>query len=187
MNIDNKSLTKKNTKDKKDIFYKAIINKKLTLSIINVGDNLKQTIEQVCAKEIEGKCIVEGYIKYDSIKVISYSSGLIEGSNIIFDVIIECLICYPIEGMLINCVIKNITKAGIRAQTNDDPSPVIIFLAKEHHKNVKSFMSLKEEENIQIKVIGQRFELHDKFISIIGELVEKKKKKNIKKKLVIKN
>ena len=174
-----------NKKDFKNIFYKGIINQKLTLSIINIGDNLKSTIEQVISSNIEGKCITEGYIKPNSIKLISYSSGLIDGSNVIFDVVFECLMCFPTEGMIINCLVKNITKAGIKAETSDDPSPVIIFLAKEHHKNIKSFTSLKEEQNIEIKVIGQRYEINDKFISIIGELVEKKSKKFRKKKLII--
>ena len=183
--IQNKSTVKR---DVKEIFYKGVINKQISLSIINIGDNLKNTIEEVISKEIEGKCITEGYIKPGSIKLISYSSGLIDGGNIVFSVILECLICYPTEGMIINCMIKNITKAGIRAQTNDDPSPVIIFLAKEHHKNIKLFTSLKEEESIQIKVIGQRYELNDKYISIIGELIEKKRSKQFsKKKLVIRN
>ena len=188
MNTDkiDKSLAIK--KDIKDIFYKAVITQKISLSIINIGDNLKTTIEDVISKNIEGKCITEGYIKPNTIKLISYSSGLVDGSNIIFDVVLECLICYPTEGMIINCSIKNITKAGIRAQTNDEPSPVIIFLAKEHHKNIKSFTSLKQEDNIQIKVIGQRYELNDKYISIIGELVEKKRSKKFsKKKIIIKN
>ena len=185
--IDKSSVVKK--KDIKDIFYKAIITQKLSLSIVNIGDNLKNTIELVIAKNIEGKCITEGYIKPNTIKIISYSSGLVDGSNIIFDVVLECFICYPTEGMIINCIIKNITKAGIRAQTNEEPSPVIIFLAKEHHKNIKSFIDLKPEDNIQIKVIGQRYELNDKYISIIGELIEKKNKKKqfSKKKIVIKN
>ena len=87
--------------------------------------------------------------------------------------------------LILYCLVKNITKAGIKAETSDDPSPVIIFLAKEHHKNIKSFTSLKEEQNIEIKVIGQRYEINDKFISIIGELVEKKSKKFSKKKLII--
>ena len=189
--IDKLSVVKK--KDIKDIFYKAIITQKISLSIVNIGDNLKNTIELVIAKKIEGKCITEGYIKPNTIKIISYSSGLVDGSNIIFDVVLECFVCYPTEGMIINCIIKNITKAGIRAQTIEEPSPVIIFLAKEHHKNTKSFTDLKPEDNIQIKVIGQRYELNDKYISIISELIEKKnekknkKKQFSKKKIVIKN
>tara|TARA_A100001015_G_scaffold287520_1_gene357371 strand:+ start:321 stop:839 length:519 start_codon:yes stop_codon:yes gene_type:complete len=165
----------------KNIFYKGVINKKIGLSIVNIGDNLKNTIEKVISKEIEGKCVTEGYIKNNSVKVISYSGGLINEGNIFFDVVLECLICYPVEGMIINCIVKNITKAGIKAETEDSPSPVIIFLAKEHHKNLKYFNTLETNKIIQIKVIGQRYELNDNYISIIGELVQEKKvKKKIK-------
>jgi CTP synthase (UTP-ammonia lyase) len=34
------------------------------------------------------------------------------------------------------------------------------------------FNSVKENDNIKVKVIGQRFELNDKYISIIASLVE---------------
>jgi CTP synthase (UTP-ammonia lyase) len=34
------------------------------------------------------------------------------------------------------------------------------------------FNSVKENDNIKIKVIGQRYELNDKYISIIASLVE---------------
>ena len=106
---------------------------------------------------------------------------MINEGNIFFDVVLECLICYPVEGMIINCIVKNITKAGIKAETEDSPSPVIIFLAKEHHKNLKYFNTLETNKIIQIKVIGQRYELNDNYISIIGELVQEKKvKKKIK-------
>ena len=139
----------------KNIFYKGVINKKIGLSIVNIGDNLKNTIEKVISKEIEGKCVTEGYIKNNSVKVISYSGGLINEGNIFFDVVLECLICYPVEGMIINCIVKNITKAGIKAETEDSPSPVIIFLAKEHHKNIKSSdkaLILKHETSMFLKL-----------------------------------
>ena len=48
-----------------------------------------------------------------------------------FHVIIECEVCSPVEGMLINCVARNITKAGIRADSSDEsPSPIICFAAR---------------------------------------------------------
>ena len=77
--------------------------------------------------------------------------------------------------MLISCVAKNITKAGIRAEsTNDVPSPVVVFIAKDHHFNVPHFAEIQEGDKINVRVIGQRFELNDKYISIIGELIKEK-------------
>jgi hypothetical protein len=75
--------------------------------------------------------------------------------------------------MLISCVAKNITKAGIRAESaNDVPSPVVVFIAKDHHYNISYFNEVKEGDKITVRVIGQRFELNDKYVSVIGELIK---------------
>jgi hypothetical protein len=95
--------------------------------------------------------------------------------------------------MLIPCVAKNIVKAGIRAESGTEfPSPVIVFVAKDHHYNSQLFADVKEGDKINVRVIGQRFELNDKYVSIIGELVKEKEfvtrpKQNTKPRLVIEN
>ena len=140
-----------------------------------IGKNIRETIQEIITTNFEGKCLVEGYIKKGSTKIITYSSGLIErGTNISFEVVFECEICFPVEGILLSCVAKNITKAGIRAESaTETPSPVVIFIARDHHFNNKLFSEIKEEDIFNVKVIGQRFELNDKYISIIAELIKK--------------
>ena len=77
--------------------------------------------------------------------------------------------------MIIPCVVKNITKAGIRAESAGEvPSPVVLFIAKDHHYNVPHFTDIQEGDKISVRVIGQRFELNDKYVSIIGELIKEK-------------
>ena len=167
------------------IYNPAIITKTVVVSITNIGDNIKNTLEDKIKKEIEGVCIVEGFVKPNSTKIISYSSGKLKGSNVMFEVVFECLICCPVEGMHINCIVKNITEsAGIRAETIDNPSPLVIYLARDHHYTMKYFSQIKENQQIVVKVIGQRYELYDRYISVIAELLENKSK--YKKKLIIK-
>ena len=79
--------------------------------------------------------------------------------------------------MLINCKATNITKAGIRAETPDEISPVVIFVARDHHYMSSYFTNVKEGEDIVVRVIGQRYELNDKYISVIAELVEPRDEK----------
>ena len=176
------------SKKTKDIYSKCIISREIVIPITYVGNNIKQTLEKSIINEIEGKCIVEGYIKPNSIKILSYSNGIVESGYIRFCVIIECYTCSPVEGMIIECIAKNITKAGIRAETNDVPSPVVIFIARDHHYSQEYFSKIKENDLINIRVIGQRFELNDTYISIIAELIEpreirkeREKKEKIKK------
>lgn len=174
----------KNKKKEIGLYAKSLLNRKISLPFHYLGKNVKENLEKIIKKESEGKCIKEGYIKKDSTNIISYSSGLLKENFIYFDVVFECLICNPVEGMNIKCKSKNITQAGIRALAIEEPSPVVIYVSRDHHYDNNYFNNVKEDEEINIKVIGQRFELNDEQISIVGELVEpKEKKKNQKKKL----
>jgi DNA-directed RNA polymerase subunit E'/Rpb7 len=155
---------------------------------MEIDKNLKETITKKIKKEYEGKCIVEGYIQKDSCQILSYSSGLIKGVNIIYDVVFKCKTCFPIEGMNINCIAINITKsAGIRAEiAGIKPSPAVIFITRDHHYNDDYFSQIKEGDTFSATVIGQRFELNDKFISIIAKLIQPSSEKthNAKPKFV---
>lgn len=162
---------KKNTNE---IFITSILTKKVFLDFKYVDQNIKTTLANILSKDIEGKCNIEGYIKPKSISIISYSCGILKAETITFDVVFECLICFPVEGMTINCVVKDITKAGIRAELPDNDKTLMIFIARDHHYNNQKFSSIKVDEQIKVKVLGQRFELNDTFISIIAELVEQK-------------
>lgn len=166
----------KSTADK-SIYSQIMITKQIPINIVNVGQNLNQTFLNIISSSIEGKCIEEGYIKSNSTKILTYSSGLIKGGQVLFEVVFECLVCCPVEGMHIKCRAKNITKAGIKAQIDDDSGdiPVVIFLARDHHYKMNYFSTIEPDELIKVRVIGQRFELNDEYISIIAELMEPEK------------
>ncbi len=158
------------------IYSRSLITRSVVLPIVTIGKNIKETIEKCIAINFEGKCIVEGFVKPNSSKIITYSSGVVQGTNIKFEVVFECQICCPVEGMLIPCIAKNITKAGIRAESDEElPSPIVVFIMRDHHYMSKYFSSINENDKIMVRVIGQRFELNDKYVSIIGEAVDPKK------------
>jgi DNA-directed RNA polymerase subunit E'/Rpb7 len=168
---------KKENREKKgsfdNIYTKSLITRKIQLPIGSIGKNIYEVINNNISQSFEGKCVVEGFIKPKSSKLISYSSGIVKGANIYYEVVFQCEICCPVEGMNILCVAKNITQAGIRAESFDEkPSPILVFVARDHHYKNKNFSSIKENDVFTIRVIGQRFELNDKYISIIAELVE---------------
>ena len=140
-----------------------------------MNTSLLANLENQIKFQVEGKCIPEGYVKPNSVKIISNSSGLLLGDKVQFEVVYQCLVCFPVSGMLLNCKAVNITKAGIRAEDeNEKPSPYVLFIAKDHFYDQNKFLSIKENTNFVARVIGQRFEINDTFISIIGEVVDKK-------------
>jgi DNA-directed RNA polymerase subunit E'/Rpb7 len=158
------------------IYSRCLLTRKVVLPITCIGKNLDETIEEYIQSNFEGKCIVEGFVKPNSSKIIRYSSGTIErGSNVVFEVVFECDVCFPVEGINVSCVVKNTVKAGIRAESSSEvPSPFVVFVAKDHHFTSQQFNEVQVGDIITVKVIGQRFELNDKSISIIGELVKEK-------------
>jgi DNA-directed RNA polymerase subunit E'/Rpb7 len=174
-------------RETKGVYSPCQITKNIILPVTAIGKNLLQTLENTITKIVGGKCIVEGYVKPGSIRVITFSSGIVKGENIIFDVVFNCEVCYPVSGMKLNCVAKNITKAGIRAESVDEqPSPFILFVARDHYYASEYFNSIEENDKFVARIIAQRFELNDKYISVIAELVPpfKETKKETKPVLV---
>ena len=159
-----------------NIYSRTMITKHVALEIKNVGSNIKEILESSIKEQYEGRCIAEGFIKHNSIKVITYSSGMLKGARIIFEVVFECMVCFPVEGQLINCVAKNITKAGIRGESLDEnPTPFIVFIPRDYEVSNPLFSEIKETDGFVARIIAQRFELNDTYVSIYAELVDKKK------------
>jgi DNA-directed RNA polymerase subunit E'/Rpb7 len=159
-------------KEIKNVYSRSLITKSISLPISAISKNLEQTIENTIISSVEGKCIVEGYVRQKSVKIITYSSGVVRGDKIIFEIVYECDVCFPVAGMKLNCIAKNITKAGIRADSAEsDPSPFVLFVARDHYFSNEYFNTIKEDDKFTAKVIAQRFELNDKYISIIAEIV----------------
>jgi len=159
---------------------KNMLTRKVIIPFVLLGSNIKELLSHKISENYEGKCIKEGFVKKNSCNIISYSAGIIKNENVIFDIVFECLICRPSEGMKFRVIVKNITKAGIRAEYKDTNSPVIVFVSRDHIYKNKLFPSINIDDIIYVKVIGIRYELNDEFISVIADLDEKKIKKRPK-------
>lgn len=172
---------KKRYKDSevRTIYTRTLITRNLMLPITAIGQNLKQTIEETVKSLVEGKCIVEGFVKHNSVEIITYSSGEIKGDKVLFEAVFYCDVCFPVAGMLLNCIAKNITKAGIKGESADEGiSPVVVFIARDHYFSNDYFNSIQEGNRFTARVIAQRFELNDKYVSVIAEIVPPKKQYN---------
>ena len=164
------------------LYHSTVVHRKLCIPFSSIAnfECIEYHLNNVVSGEIEGRCIPEGYVKHGSCKVRSYSVGTFSAGNIRFDLEIECMLCCPTEGAIMNCIAKTVTQAGIRAHASTNPSPVVIYISREMHdasvanttatRTTNSSMdSIKPEDVIQIRVVGRRFELNDKHVSIIGE------------------
>ena len=176
-----------------NLYNKIIIKQEVVIPFIDFSKECKNEVScismiyNVIKRNIEGKCIVEGYVKPQSTKIVEYSSGKIVGKNIVFNVVFESFVCNPLENSIITCQAKVITQAGIKAISPEEITPIVVYISRDHHNSNQYFNSIKENDMINIRIISKRYELNDKVVSIIGELVENKEKikKKIIKKLVL--
>jgi DNA-directed RNA polymerase subunit E'/Rpb7 len=184
-----KSPLKKTSLDNSHVYIRSLLAQKIVLKYDEVNSELFNTLETKLKKFNEGKCIKEGYVKNNSVKLLTYSSGELFDNKILFECVFECLITNPVESTVIHCIAKSITKVGVRAEliVEDEISPYIIFIARDHHYNNESFSDIKENDILQVRVLGQRYELNDKFISIIAELISINNYSTLKSELTTSN
>lgn len=180
---DKKESLQKNNSIPKSLFIKSSIQTTLFIPFYAIGSNIKDILEKELKERYEGKCIREGYVRPNTIKIIQFSSGICRGNDVVFDVLYQAFICYPMEGTKIVIEITNITKAGIRGKSRDTLSPIDVFVARDHHVNDESFNTYQVGNEVYVEIIGHRYEINDKTISVIAELLSNKKSKfNIKDK-----
>ena len=155
------------------IYTKVLLTDKISINFKNIDGNIYNTLEKIIKKKIEGICIDEGFVKPNSVKLVSYSSGELFANNVLFDIIYECYVANTVDSMTFDCIVKSITKVGIRAEINEDVSPFVVFIARDHHYDNELFTTINLNDIINVRVLGQRFELNNKFISVIAELLDK--------------
>lgn len=151
------------------IYLSSIISRKINIPMHQVGGDMDALLLQGLTK-FEGQCIKEGYLKRNSIKILHYSSGIIKGDTVEFEIAFECLLSNPVVGQQINCKVVSVTKAGLKCKLNEDESPFVVFIVRDHHYLNAEFSSIKEGDLVNAKILGQRFEIYDPVISVVATL-----------------
>ena len=180
---------KKRKKKHHGIYARNVISRKIPIPFNQIGNNLNIILLKHVKLSVEGKCNKEGFIKHNSVRLVSISAGILEGENVIYNVSFECLICHPVENMHIKCKVTNITKAGIKCIYGDveNDSPIINYIARDHNYNNKLFNETKIDDVINTRVIGIRFELNDDKIYVISEIIQSRNRQKQKQNIIIKN
>jgi DNA-directed RNA polymerase subunit E'/Rpb7 len=162
-------------------YSECLTSKKVTIPFTEVSGHaakgsITQMIRTYISTQIENKCTVDGFVHPNTCKILSHSSGLLQGPNVVFDVAYSCSVFLPCEGAILVCRVKSVTSAGILAGINGASvvNPVIVYILREHHASDldKYFNSIRPDAVVRVKVIGHRFELNDKHVSVIGELIQ---------------
>ena len=153
-----------------DIYFKSILEKNVVIQPKMFIMGFDRAITAQLRDDVEGLCIMPGYIKTGSVKVVSRSKGYsVPGNfngNIQYKVKYEAEICNPPKDMIVSCKVLDINKMGILAKAY----PLEIIIIKELHQNKTDFSKIKVGDIIDVKVIEKKFVFKDKKIDVIGVL-----------------
>lgn len=119
---------------------------------------------------IEGRCKKDGYIRPKSTQIVSYTAPILKENNCIYDVTYNCEVCNPSVEEIYICKIMKLAKIGIRAMISHNNNPIVFYISREHNQNI-DFDQYKENDQIQVRIIGKRFQLNDPYIEVIAEII----------------
>lgn len=157
------------------LFVKGIIHRRISLPItLATGPrDLQDVLLETISRLVEGRCAKEGFIRPKSCHILTFSAGTLHADEVDYEVVFDCMICCPAVHAIIDCAVVEMTKPGIRAETIDKPSPIVVFIASEPFMLKKEFQDkMHKDATVRIRVVGQRYELNDMYISILGEIID---------------
>jgi DNA-directed RNA polymerase subunit E'/Rpb7 len=154
------------------IFYPKVMHTKIYVPPRFLNSGFEKKIVELLVSRYENKCCQEGFVQKDSIQLLDRENGSLYGNqfngDICFFVKFSCMICNPVDGMIIEGTIKDMNRLGILAEHG----PLSIVVARQFHTNRAFFDTMHIGDTIHVEVVRSRFFLNDRKIEIIGKYVE---------------
>lgn len=137
-----------------------------------VAKDLKRNIEASLLAQLrhkyEGRCVPEGYILRRSLTILEHSLGrmnLIHG-GLDYVVKFQADVCLPHAGQLFRAPVVLKSKIGLHVEL----PPLKILLPRDLHIGNGEFDEAAEGQEVEIEVIGSRFQQGDEAIVVLGKL-----------------
>lgn len=159
-----------------NIFYRVMLNDRMKIEPKHLSKTYRTYVTNRLKTLMEGTCTKHGLIKQGSIDVYKIAPGNIElislNGSIVFDVYYHAEVCNPLIGSILKSTVVNVNKFGILAESS---GILEIIIAKNsvniNHDSVVNLESIQIGQSVMVEVVGKKFELGDKKISIVGRIV----------------
>jgi DNA-directed RNA polymerase subunit E'/Rpb7 len=165
-----------------DIFVPIRFKTSIQLAPSELLMNFEDVILHKIRTSLEGVCSRYGYIRPNSIVIVKRSVGSFVkqhfNGHIKFEMICKAEVCNPAVGSVFEAVVKNKNALGVHAEStlviNNKEEPVLDIIIPKRSVGIVSTIDLEALEigdRIFIEVLGKRYQLNDKKISIIGKAI----------------
>ena len=157
-----------------NLYTTNILDYRYHLSADEFGQDPDEIFLNKLKKEIEGRCIREGYVKIGSVKILGRSLGKINQAYFtglpVYDIKFQADVCNPPIGTIIECTVRDETKMGLVCQINDVDNPLDIVIPSQWHFENKKYSMLQPEMKIKVKIARKRHENCDNNIQVVATL-----------------
>lgn len=159
-----------------NIFYRTLLNDNIKIEPKYLSKDYRKYVLSKLKSKLEGICSRHGFIKTGSIELYKVTPGNIElvglNGNIVFDVHYYADVCNPLIGNIVKATVTNVNKFGILAEV----AGILEIIIAKNSVNIQHDQGVDLDEitigdTVVIEVLGKKFELNDKKISIVGRIV----------------
>lgn len=159
-----------------NIFYRTLLNDNIKIEPRYLSKDYRKYVLTKLKAKLEGICSRHGFIKTGSIELYKVTPGNIElvglNGNIVFDVHYYADVCNPLIGNIVKASVTNVNKFGILAEV----SGILEIIIAKNSVNIQHDQGVDLDkitigDTIVIEVLGKKYELNDKKISIVGRIV----------------
>ena len=161
------------------IYHQRILSENIQLmpKTLNTYD-LDKVIIDILKKKVEGKCISDGFIKLDSVEIVSRSLGCMENhvfnGSVSYFLKYKADICSPTTGQIIECYVETNDETNSVCYVGDEvTSPVEIYLFRENYVGNAEYASLKQGDRIAVRVLKTQVEFGNDKILVGAEFLGK--------------
>lgn len=172
-----------------DMFLPVRFKTSVHLAPMELTGNFEETILKKLQKSLEGICTRHGYIKPTSLEIVRRSAGQFIkqhfNGHLRFDVVCRAEVCNPPQNTIVEAVVKKMNELGVHAESTlrmgDSDIPVLDIIIPKRAAGIQSEIDLSDVQigdRINVEVLGKRFQLNDRMISIIGRATKSKKQVN---------
>lgn len=164
--------------DVSNIFETIKLKENIYLNSSDINHNISNIILNKLRKKVEGKCIKEGFIRRNSVNVLSRSLGVMNNSNfdsgVHYVVVYSADVCNLTNGQVIEAEVENIDKSQIICYIgNSNESPIEIYMFKHHHVGNIEFANLSKNDIVKIEIACSKYDFNDTQIVAIGKYISK--------------
>jgi len=156
------------------IFYPQVIQLRETIKPFEIaGKDIDTLLLKKIRKKIGNRCIRQGYVDENSIRILSRTIGKINTAHfngeIYYNIKCEANICLASQGDKVRCKIIGKNKTGIACKLK--PLQIIVPASQMEDKSVME--RLNKDDEIIVEIIKSRWELDQAWVDVVGRFISK--------------